>query len=270
MSDQVMDMFWRMPPVARTVSATALGLSLAVHMGLLSGYHVIYHTYYIFKIPPELWRVPTSFLLTGGGLGLIFDTYFLYRYLNELEVSNRRFPRREDLIWYLICVCAGILALNEIAWRYTPLIDGPYFTFLPAFLIALCYTSHQDQRGQKAMIWFFTVPAQLVPYCMILMSFLSSGGATSIPLQIGGLLVAHLYDFLTRLWPEFGGGRNLLPTPRFLTHLVNAGPLLRGRARAGSGASRPVGASTGRSTGFNTGDVLPESWKSRGPGRRLG
>lgn len=93
----------------RTVSATALGLSLAVHMGLLSGYHVIYHTYYIFKIPPELWRVPTSFLLTGGGLGLIFDTYFLYRYLNELEVSNRRFPRREDLIWYLICVCAGIL-----------------------------------------------------------------------------------------------------------------------------------------------------------------
>lgn len=78
-------------------------------MGLVPGYHVIYHTYYIFKIPPELWRVPTSFLLTGGGLGLIFDTYFLYRYLSELEVSNRRFPRKEDLIWYLFCVSAGIL-----------------------------------------------------------------------------------------------------------------------------------------------------------------
>jgi Derlin-2/3 len=109
MSDQVMEMFWRMPAVARTVSASALVLSLAVHMGLLSGYRVIYHTYYIFKILPELWRVPTSFLLTGSGLSMVFDTYFLYRYLSELEVSNRRFPRREDLIWYLICVCAGIL-----------------------------------------------------------------------------------------------------------------------------------------------------------------
>ena len=78
-------------------------------MGLLPGYHVIFHTFYIFKIPPQIWRVPTSFLLTGSGLGLVFDTYFLYRYLSELEVSNRRFPRKEDLVWYLFCVSAGIL-----------------------------------------------------------------------------------------------------------------------------------------------------------------
>ena len=70
---------------------------------------MIFHTFYIFKIPPQIWRVPTSFLLTGSGLGLVFDTYFLYRYLSELEVSNRRFPRKEDLVWYLFCVSAGIL-----------------------------------------------------------------------------------------------------------------------------------------------------------------
>ena len=93
----------------RTISASALILSLAVHMGLLSGYHVIFHVFYIWKFPPELWRIPSSFLLTGKGLGLLFDTYFLYKYLSELEIANRRFPRKEDLIWYLFCVSAGIL-----------------------------------------------------------------------------------------------------------------------------------------------------------------
>ncbi|SPN97651.1 related to F-LANa protein [Cephalotrichum gorgonifer] len=259
MSDQMMDAFWALPPVARTLSATALILSLAVHMGLLAGYHVIYHPFYILKFPPELWRIPTSFLLTGPNLGLIFDTYFLFRYLKELELSNRRFPRREDLVWYLLCVSVGILALNEFAWRYTPLLGGSYFTFLPALLISLCYTSHQDQRGMNATVWFFTVPAQLVPYCMIVMSFLSSGGAAGIPLQIGGLLIAHLYDFLTRLWPEFGGGRNLLPVPGFLSRLVNPGTA----EHAGRGTS-------GAATGSSAGNVLPESWKSRGSGHRLG
>lgn len=120
----------------------------------------------------------------------------------------------------------------------------------------------------KSTIWFFTVPSQLVPYCMILLSLLSSGAVMSIPLQIGGLLVAHLYDFLTRLWPEFGGGRNLLPTPKFLSRVVNPGPLFRARPvfRAPSGPDEASATTTGSSAG----PVLPESWKSRGPGRRLG
>ncbi|KAL8909603.1 MAG: hypothetical protein Q9207_000101 [Kuettlingeria erythrocarpa] len=31
-----------------------------------------------------------------------------------------------------------------------------------------------------------------------------------------GIIAAHLYDFLTRLYPTFGGGRNYLKTPAFL------------------------------------------------------
>lgn len=145
MSDQVMDMFWRMPPVSRyasflhdtvpccgnanpvprTVSASALILSLAVHMGLLPGYRVIFHVFYIWKFPPELWRVPTSFLLTGSGLGLLFDTYFLYKYLSELEIANRRFPKKEDLIWYLFCVSAGILVSHSRLLRVKSLRPYP-------------------------------------------------------------------------------------------------------------------------------------------------
>lgn len=95
-------------------------LSLAVHLSLLPGYYVIFHTFYIFKFPPELWRLATSFLLTGANLGLIFDTYFLFRYLSELEISNPRFPRREDLVWYLICVSVGILVSRLACSRIVP------------------------------------------------------------------------------------------------------------------------------------------------------
>lgn len=133
--------------------------------------------------------------------------------------------------------------------------------------MALCYTSVQDQRGAKAGFFFFTVPAQLLPYCMLLFSLLMSPGL--IPLQISGIVAAHAHDFLTRLWPEFGGGRNLLPTPRFLSRLVQNPRVFQ---REYGTAIRPPSSSptAGSSTGASTGSVLPDSWKTRGAGRRLG
>lgn len=37
---------------------------------------IIFYPPYLFKIPPEIWRPITAFLLTTPGLGLILDTYF--------------------------------------------------------------------------------------------------------------------------------------------------------------------------------------------------
>jgi Derlin-2/3 len=144
------------------------------------------------------------------------------------------------------------------------LFTGQYF-FLSGLILALCYTATQDQRGVKAGFFFFTVPAQLVPYCMLLVSVLMSPGL--LPLQITGLLAAHMHDFLTRIYPEFSGGPNMLPTPAFLSRLVQTprvmqkdyGTAIHGRGQqAGSGA------------GASTGPVLPDAWKSRGSGHRLG
>lgn len=57
--------------------------------------------------PPQIWRFFTAFLITEKNLGILFDTYFLYMYLSQLEVG--RFSRKEDLIWYLLVVGATIL-----------------------------------------------------------------------------------------------------------------------------------------------------------------
>jgi len=131
--------------------------------------------------------------------------------------------------------------------------------------MALTYTACQDQRGVQSSFFFFTVPAQTVPYCMLLVSLVMSPGI--IPLQLSGIVAAHLHDFLTRLWPEFGGGFNLLPTPGFVSWLVQTPRI----AQRGYGtAFRQPDATPGSDTGASTGSVLPDSWKTRGSGHRLG
>lgn len=116
----------------------------------------------------------------------------------------------------------------------------------------------------KASIYFITIPAQLMPYGMMAITYLMAG-LDPMLLQLHGLVVAHLWDFLTRIWPEFGGGSNLLPTPAFLTRLVQTPRVFQ---REYGTAIRPTGAS-GSTTGAQAGP-LPDSWRTRGSGQRLG
>jgi len=72
-----MDVFWAAPPVIRTLCALTVATSVPIHMGLVSARHVVYFTPWVFgKFPPELWRLVTSFLLTGPKLGMLMDPYF--------------------------------------------------------------------------------------------------------------------------------------------------------------------------------------------------
>ncbi|KAL1876886.1 hypothetical protein VTK73DRAFT_9039 [Phialemonium thermophilum] len=260
MSD-IADAYWRAPPIARNFATAVLVTSIGCHFGLLPFSWFYFEPSQLLRIPPGIWRPMTSFFLSQPQLGIILDPYFLYQYLSQLEVGNPRFPRKEDVLWYLICVGTFIMVLCHF-------FTGHIF-FLPALILALAYTTHQDMRGQQATFFFFTVPAQLVPYCMLVVSLLMSPGL--LPLQIAGLVAAHLYDFLARIYPEFGGGPNLLKTPAFLSRLVTT-PRIVQRAygtaiRPSSGQGRPLGSATGSSAG---GSVLPESWRSRGTGHRLG
>jgi hypothetical protein len=61
---------------SRTLAASACFLSIGVYTGMLPGYYVIWHTPYILQFPPQLWRLVTSFLITGKDLSILFDTYF--------------------------------------------------------------------------------------------------------------------------------------------------------------------------------------------------
>lgn len=137
--------------------------------------------------------------------------------------------------------------------------------FLPALILAMAYTATQDQRGQKAGFFFFTVPAQLIPLCMMGATLLMASPGQML-LQLTGLVAAHLHDFLTRIYPEFGGGRNLIPTPPFFARLVTTPRILQ--REYGTGIRPSQG--SGSSTGAQGSGPLPDSWRTRGSGHRLG
>jgi len=256
---EIMAAYWAAPPMARTMATAVLATSVSVYFGLLP-YDWIYFTEdRLFKLLPEIWRLPTSFFLSSPQMGIVLDPYFLFQYLTQLETGNPRFPRKEDVLWYMITVGSMIVVLNRF-------FTGQAF-FLQGLIIALCYSVTQDQSGAKASFFFFTVPAQLMPYCMLLMSVLMSPGL--VPLQITGIVAAHLYDFLARIYPEFGGGPNLLQTPAFLSRLVDT-PRMIQRDYGTAIRPPPSNPAAGSSIGASTGSVLPDSWRTRGTGHRLG
>jgi Derlin-2/3 len=98
---------------------------------------------------------------------------------------------------------------------------------------------------------------------MLFMTFVIDGPGQA-KTQLAGLIAAHLYDFLTRIWPTFGGGRNYIFTPRVVKRWFGGGvgvPQDRGYGYAVPGRSAGDDSSA-RSTG--------SAWGAAGPGRRLG
>ncbi|KAK3685427.1 Der1-like family-domain-containing protein [Podospora appendiculata] len=258
MSSEIMDAYWQAPPIARTLATAIFVTSISVHFGLLPFSWFYFTEDRLFRFPPEIWRLATNFFVSAPQFGIIMDPFFIYQNLSQLELANPKFNRKEDVLWYLITVGGFIILVNR--W----LLGGAFF--LGGLTTAICYTAMQDQRGHKSNFYFFTVPAQLVPYCMILSSLLMNPGA--IPLQITGIVAAHLHDFLYRTWPEFGGGRNLLKAPAFVSHLVTTPRVFQ--REYGTAIRAPGPAAAGRTTGASTGSVLPDSWRTRGSGHRLG
>ena len=139
--------------------------------------------------------------------------------------------------------------------------------FTSALVLALAYTSSQDERGQKATFFVITIPAQMIPYAMLLMTLVMAGPEAN-KIQATGLVAAHLHDFLTRIWPTFGGGKNLVPTPQFVKRMFETTTATVDNKAYGT-AFTPAQRATASTSG-SSGGVLPESWKSRGSGHRLG
>jgi Der1-like family len=88
--------FWSAPPVTRTLVAATVAESILCHGGLLSFNYVIFYKPYLFKLLPDVWRLFTPFLLTGGGLGFIFDLYFCVLSLLLIVDFAERYRIRAD------------------------------------------------------------------------------------------------------------------------------------------------------------------------------
>ncbi|KAL1957100.1 hypothetical protein VTO42DRAFT_6358 [Malbranchea cinnamomea] len=250
---------WSIPPVTRTLFAGMFIESLLVHGGFLSFYRVLFHSPFIFRWPPQLWRLVTPYLLTGGGLGFLFDLYLLYNYGTGLELDSPRFINPGDFAVYVAFVWVAIMLPAGFLLKA--------YVFTRALLSAFVYAYAQDNRGRRVTFFIMQIPVELLPWVMLFVTFLSAGWE-AVLLECCGIFAAHLYDFLTRLYPTFGGGTNLIRTPDFVRRCFHPRQPVaaHGGYRFFPPANRPAPQPQQRTGIFSSGS----SWSQRGPGRRLG
>ncbi|KAE8348330.1 DER1-domain-containing protein [Aspergillus coremiiformis] len=250
-----MDRFWSMPSVTRTLTTLTLAQSALVYGGLVSGRYVVFRPELVFKLLPEAWRLFSSFLLTGPRLDFILDIYFMFKYSSALETSSPRFSVPGDYFTY-VCFVGTVIMLTAGC-----LLDDVVFTH--ALIIAFVYTFAQDNRGRKASFFVIQLPIEFLPLAMLTWTLVRSGWPAAFSESMG-IVAAHMYDFVTRIYPTFGGGKNYFTTPTFVRKLFGA-DTARSQRRTYGTAYRPE-----EQNSFPSWGSFQSPWSRRGPGRRLG
>ncbi|RMZ78599.1 hypothetical protein DV738_g3759, partial [Chaetothyriales sp. CBS 135597] len=284
-----MDQFWAAPPVSRTIVAAMFVESALVYSGVADFYWVPFAPSLIFKLwVPQVWRLVTPFFLTGGGIGFVIDLYFspsppaatttyllalgkvltpssVWLYGTGLERNSPRFSQPGDFFTFVI-FCAVVITL--IAGF---LLHAMIFT--SSLLLAFIYIFAQDNRGTKAHFIILQIPVELLPWAMLTLTFVMAGPGAAME-QGSGLVAGHLYDFLTRIYPTFQGGRNWIQTPTVVKRLFGADTRTATNKAYGTvfrpaTAAPPNTGTQSQSRGWTSG-FTPSSWSGRGQGRRLG
>ncbi|KAK5167363.1 uncharacterized protein LTR77_007062 [Saxophila tyrrhenica] len=264
------DMFWAAPPIARTLTAAIVLVSIPGHLiGIPDLYWLVFDTYTIFTLKqvPQIWRLVTNFLITGPKFGMILDPYFVFTYASSLETAASRFSQPGDFSIYLAFVSVIILLLGGCYL-------GSVFLLSPLTL-ALAYTHAQENPNQQINYFVVTFSAKWLPVVMLIGTVIMASPYAAL-VQATGLVAAHAYDFCTIIWPQYGGGRKLLSTPvavqRWFANVAGA-PQRRGAGTAfntgGPAAQNVPQRSAGTGGGWTSG-FGGNGWGQRGPGRRLG
>lgn len=146
---------------------------------------------------------------------------------------------------------------------------------LSPLTLALAYTYAQDNPNRQVSYFIVTFSVKWLPYVMLAMTLVMAGPGEAL-IQATGLVAAHTYNFLTKIWPEYGGGRRYISTPQTVRNwFAKPGmtPTPRGAGTAfnvgGAGSQNIPQRPTGTSGGWASG-MTSSGWNARGQGRRLG
>lgn len=137
-----------------------------------------------------------------------------------------------------------------------------------ALIIAFVYTYSQMNRGTKTRFFFIDIPTAALPFAMILIELVTNGWDSAV-IEAMGLVAAHLYYFLTSIYPAFGGGRNFITVPGFVERYFARNDTNTGYRGYGT-AIRPSRPADQSSSGSGSSWTSSSSWSGRGVGRRLG
>ncbi|CAL1270883.1 unnamed protein product [Larinioides sclopetarius] len=206
MSD-VGNFFNSLPFFTRYWFALSIAFPLLGRFGLLHpSYLVLEWTAFFRKF--QIWRPITSAFYFPLGPNTAFaymlNLYFLYNYSIKLETGLYA-GRPADycfllLFNWLTLVTAG-LALNV-------------YLLMEPLILSVLYIWCQINKDQIVNFWFGTqMRAIYLPWVLFGFNFILRGGGFE---ELLGILVGHLYYFLTFTYPQERGGTALIQTPQIL------------------------------------------------------
>lgn len=135
-------------------------------------------------------------------------------------------------------------------------------------ILAFAYTFAQENKGKKVSFFVAQIPIEYLPWAILGLTMVIYGWPIAM-FDGMGIVAAHLYDFLTLIYPTFGGGRNYITTPGFVRRFFSTGRLQQAYKSYGT-SYRPGGQSSGSSTSGGWTSSFQNPWSGRGQGRRLG
>jgi len=195
--------WWRgVPIVTKYLLVASFGLTLSAHFGIVSPMTLIFLLPNIYQ-HFEIWRLVTPFFYLGRlSFNFLIDLLFLYRYSESLETTV--FAGRIADYVYMLVVCGIALLLVGAVFGY--------YVFAQALIMVITYVwSRKNADTVVSFMFGLRFKAAYLPWVLIIFTTLMGGNPI---MQIIGVLVGHVYFYLTDIYP-LTGGRRLLATPQF-------------------------------------------------------
>lgn len=204
-----LEYYQSLPPVSKAYGVACL-LTTAAHYFELYNYESIALLYGLVLKRCQLWRLLTNFLFLGP-----FSFVFAFRLLiiAKYGVMLERGPfdkRTADYLWMLIFGALSLLVLAAIPSLWSPCM-GASLVFMMVYV-----WGREFPNARISIYGLVSMKGFYLPWVMLALDLLLGN-----PLKpdILGMVVGHLYYFLTVLHP-LAGGRTILNTPLFVHKVV--------------------------------------------------
>ncbi|KAJ1503051.1 hypothetical protein HMI54_007482 [Coelomomyces lativittatus] len=191
--DRLEAAYFEIPVITRTWATLILIVSLLCHFNVISPFHLVFATHFIWK-RMEYWRLFSSFFYFGSfGIDFLFHVFFLTRYCRLLEQGSFR-NRPADFLWMLLYSSTSIVVL---AWFLLPnkleLLSSP-MTFVIVYI-----WSRRNPFIRMNFLGVLNFQAPYLPWILLGFGALLHG----IPWNdLLGALVGHVYWYFEDIYPR--------------------------------------------------------------------
>lgn len=226
--------YWSLPPLTRLWATASLGLTGAVTLEWIDP-AMLRFDWNAIRHHTELWRLVTCFCYGGGHLRQFPVLILLYlivtmsaRYEHQpLNCGAGGSPA--DAAFAMLFCAVSIVATVPLLDRYGPQILMWWYNhkvrfhmeavFTRTLIYAILYLWSRRHPNANADINFIPMAAKYLPFAHIAFGYCMNH---RIHEMVHGIVVGHLFYYLTMVLPIITRGRMGLRTPRFLVDWCNS------------------------------------------------